>query len=372
MSGLDALAHRLNQLVARPRVQSRIARVPLLRRLARAEGEALFDLLAGFCHSQVLTAFVALDLHEHLLEGPVAPEDLAERCRLPPERLRLLLRAAAALGLVRLRPASVRLTQRGAALAGVPGLTVMILHNQILYRDMADPLAFLRGEAETEMARFWPYVFGEGAAADPEAAARYSDLMASSQALVAEVTLDAVSFRGVNRLLDVGGGSGSFLIEVARRYPEIGLTLFDLPAVVPVARSRLRAAALADRVALVPGSFREDALPPGADAISLIRVLFDHDDDSVRALLKAVHEALPPGGRLVISEPMGEEETPSRPADAYYALYTLAMGTGRTRTVERIAALCREAGFTDVAVPRVDRPFITRVVTGRRAGGLSV
>ena len=113
------------------------------------------------------------------------------------------------------------------------------------------------------------------------------------------------------------------------------------------------------------GSFRDDPLPRGADTISLIRVLFDHDDATVADLLSRVRTALPPGGRLVIAEPMGREAAPSRPADAYYALYTLAMGTGRTRTAEAVAELCRGAGFVQVSAPRTARPFIASVVTAR-------
>ena len=62
----------------------------------------------------------------------------------------------------------VVLTRRGAALLGVPGLEAMILHHRAFYRDLEDPVAFLRDGTETELAGFWPYVFGPGAEIDPE------------------------------------------------------------------------------------------------------------------------------------------------------------------------------------------------------------
>jgi demethylspheroidene O-methyltransferase len=232
-------------------------------------------------------------------------------------------------------------------------------------------VAFLRGETETELARFWPYVFGAGGATDPEVAATYSGLMTDTQGLVAEDTLRLVDLSGVRHLMDVGGGTGAFLAAAARRNTAMRLTLFDLPAVVPEARARFAALGLSDRVEVVPGSFRDDPLPRGADAISLVRVLYDHADATVRALLAAAHAALPPGGQLIVSEPMSGGARPDPITDTYFAIYTLAMGTGRTRSAPAIAALLSEAGFVGIRIRPGPRPFVTSVVVARRAGNLS-
>ncbi len=75
----------------------------------------------------------------------------------------VLLKAGAAIGLLaKRRDDTWTLTRRGAALATVPGLAGMIRHHAVLYRDLADPVAFFRGETETELAAFWPYVFVPG------------------------------------------------------------------------------------------------------------------------------------------------------------------------------------------------------------------
>ena len=333
----------------------------------RREGEALFDLLAGFCHSQVLMALVALDVPERLVAGAREPGALARACDVPPERMRVLLRAGAAIGVLRLRrDGRMALTRRGAALTGVPGLKAMILHHDVLYRDLADPVAFFRGETETELAGFWPYVLGAGAQGDPETAATYSELMAQSQVLVAEDTLAAVSLRGVGTLMDVGGGTGAFLAAACAATPGLRGVLLDLPAVAPAAARRFADAGLSDRVRIVEGSFRDGPLPRGADAISLVRVLYDHSDETVAALLAACHAALPAGGRLIVSEPMTGGIRPSRAGDAYFALYTMAMRTGKARSAEEIAELCAHAGFAQVRRHGARRPFVASVVSARR------
>ncbi len=344
------------------------ARTPIAARVARKDGEALFDLVAGFLHSQVLMAFVALDLADHLSDRPRSVEALSLRVGVAPDRLRVLCQAASALGLMqRTSDGRYGLGRLGAALPGIPGLAQMIRHHDVLYRDMADPVAFFRDAPATELAAFWPYVFGASGKIDPEVAATYSQLMADSQTLVAQEALGAMDLGGVTRLLDVGGGTGAFLAAVGRAYPDLALHVFDLPQVIAPATQRFNDAGFAHRVTITGGSFRTDTLPAGADAISLIRVLYDHSDDTVRMLLAKAHAALPAGGRIIISEPMSGGAHPNRAGDTYFGLYCLAMGTGRARSAAEISGHLQAAGFVDIATPKTGRPFITSVVQARKA-----
>lgn len=357
---------RFDRLVAAPKFQSLAARLPFARRFARRDGAAIFEILQGFVASQVLAALVELGLLRRLLGAPATVGQLALAAGLPVERMDVLLRAAAALRLLkRRRDGRFALARRGAAILGVPGLEAMIQHNRALYDDMRDPVALLRGESETELARFWPYVHG---GVDPDAAARYSDLMAQSQALVAQDTLRQVSLDNVAHLMDVGGGSGAFLAAVLARHPRMSATLVDLPDVISTAEARLSRAGCAGRVAFAPQSFREGPLPRGADAISLVRVLYDHSDATVAALLARVFEALPGGGRLIVSEPMSGGDRPDAATDVYFAFYTMAMKTGRVRSAEQVAELCDAAGFVAIRALRPFRPYVTSVVTCVKQG----
>ena len=224
----------------------------------------------------------------------------------------------------------------GAALTGAPGVTEMVRHHALFYRDLSDPVALLRDGTEPELARFWAYVGGATTHDMPtDVAASYSTLMAVSQTMVAEETLAAAPLTGVRHLLDIGGGEGAFLEAALRATPGLRATLFDLPAVAARAAKRFEAAGLQAATEVRGGSFLDDPLPEGADAISLIRVLYDHDDDVVAGLLSRVHAVLPPGGRLLVSEPMSGGARPTKAGDAYFGFYTLAMGTGQPRSPER-------------------------------------
>lgn len=359
----------VNRQIARPSFQDFANKWPVLRGFAQRDGAGIFDIVQGFVRSQVLFALVSLNIPERLMDRPASVDSLSLALGIDPRRMALLLQAGAGIGLLkRRRNGTFALTRKGAALVGVPGLKQMILHHDVFYRDMQDPVALLKGETETVLAGFWPYVFGAQGAIDPEVTRTYSDLMADSQRMVARDTLAITRFDGVRHLADIGGGSGAFLAEVARDYPDLALTLFDLPQVMPSAEDRLARAGLSDRITRIGGSFRDDPLPGDADCISLIRVLYDHDDASVKALIAKVFAALPPGGRLVVSEPMSGGETPDSVTDVYFAFYTLAMRTGRTRSAAEIAALCQSSGFEQISTPKPRRSYVTSVVTAVKPG----
>jgi demethylspheroidene O-methyltransferase len=178
------------------------------------------------------------------------------------------------------------------------------------------------------------------------------------------MVLGAYSFARHRCLLDIGGGDGSFLIQAARAAPRIELKLFDLPEVAEIARGRLADAGLAQRASVTGGHFLTDPLPQGADVISLIRVVHDHDDDVVRQLFARAREALPSGGMLVIGEPMSG--LAGRDAvSAYFDIYLHAMGSGRPRGFDELAKLLKLAGFSNVRQIRTRIPMIASVVVAQ-------
>ena len=361
-----------SRLIADPKFQSWAAASPLTRWIARRRAKALFDVCAGFVYSQILLAAVRLSLFEILSEGPRNAEALAPRLGLSGEASTRLLRAAAALRLIRALPDNrFALDDLGAALLGNPSVADFVEHHSLLYDDLRDPVALLRGETTTKLSRFWPYARDAVHSDDEreptdEDYAAYSRLMSRSQALVAEDILDAYAIARHRRLLDIGGGEGAFLAAAAARAPALELMLFDLPPVVARARSKLAALGLADRVVATSGSFLRDPLPIGADVITLVRVVHDHDDATVLALMSAVREALPIGGTLILAEPMADAPGAEPMGDAYFGFYLLAMGRGRPRTPAALMLLLREAGFQQIRAVRTPRPLMTSLIVARR------
>lgn len=323
-------------------------RFPLTRPIARRRAGRLFDLCAGFVYSQILLACVRLRLFELLADGPRGTNELADAMSLSVDDARRLLRAAVSLDLVAQRGDDrFGLGVLGSALLANPGVAAMIEHHSLLYHDLADPVALLRRRCDTALADYWPYADGRERSSLPDAAVHpYSTLMSQSQSLIVDDVLAAYSLAPHRRLLDVGGGDGHFAAAVAKRWPHLDVAVFDLPAVAERARARFDREGI--KAAAVGGDFVNDALPGGADLITLIRVAHDHDDQALLALLRSVRAALPPGGALVLAEPMSGTPGGERIADAYFGFYLLAMRSGRPRTAAELTRLLTEAGFGSV------------------------
>ena len=357
-----------NRLLAQPAFQRWAADFPFTRPIAHQRTAALFDLVAGFVYSQTLLACVQLRALETLAEGPQAKASLASAWAMPEESALRLLRAAAALGLAEERSDGVfALGASGAALLGSPGLRDMIAHHGLVYADLVDPVGLLRaGGAAKGLSSFWPYaVSADAEQSAPEAVSPYSALMAATQPGVAADVLAAYDVRRHRRLLDVGGGEGVFAAAAARAAPALEVAVFDLPAVAARAEARFAEQGLAPRAQAYGGDFLAGRLPEGHDVITLVRILHDHSDAGVGAILSRICEALAPGGCLVIAEPMSAAPKPDPVSDAYFGLYLLAMGRGRARRPAELKAFLREAGFRRFAMPATRTPSLLRVLVAR-------
>jgi demethylspheroidene O-methyltransferase len=369
MSWRDAIAAWRDRLVASHRFQRWAAGFWLTRPIARRRAAELFDLVAGFVYTQVLAACVRLDLFEHLSRsGPQTVDELARRGALSVRAMQRLLDAAVSIRLLEHRSAGrYGLGPLGAPMVGNDGLKAMIEHHAALYADLRDPVALLRDEgAGSAMSAYWPYAAYPTSDALPEQrVAEYSALMTASQPMVIDEVLDAWGFHRHRRMLDVGGGEGRFVSAVAQRAAGLELMLFDLPPVAALARQRLAGLGLADRVQTFGGSFFDDPLPQGADLVTLVRVLFDHDDEHALAILKAARAALPSGGTVLVAEPMAQTPGAHAMGDAYFGFYLLAMGRGEARSVEDMRHLLTQAGFVDFRAVKTRLPLQAGVVVAR-------
>ena len=354
-----------DRLIADQRFQRWAAILPITKQLEQRRLRAFFDLCVGFVYSQVLVACVRLRLFDILFEEPRTAAQLSRELSLSMESTMRLLEAAASLNLIERRAHDrFGLGVLGALLARNPAITALIEEHSLLYADLRDPVSLLRaGPHDTAVARYWAYARAERPEAlSAEQVADYTALMSASQALIADDVLDAYSLRGHRVLLDVGGGDGTFLVKAASRAPSLRLVLFDLPAVAERAKTRFAEAGLGGRAEAIGGDFRSGQLPKGADIITLVRVVHDHDDNAGLALLRSIRRALPDDGVLLIAESMPGVPGSERLFQAYLGFTFLAVGAGRARTPSEIGRLLRDAGFARSRLLSTRRPMLMRVV----------
>lgn len=376
---------RRDRWLADPSFRDQASRWPGTRALARRQAGELFDLMAGFVYSQVLFACVKLRLFDRLAEASVGLPQLASAAGLGEDAMARLLDAAEALELVRrvdeaietppgvtgsagsASTARFALGRLGGALAANPALESLVLHHAALYADLEDPLALLAaGRGGGQLARYWGYATAtEPGTLPADEVAPYSAVMSASQALIARQVLDAYPLHRHRCLLDVGGGEGAFLAAALAEAPGLQGMVCDLPAVAERARVRLAARGFGARATAHGVDFKRDPLPRGADLVTLVRVLYDHDDGPALRLLVAVREALPPGGTVLVAEPLARTRGAERMGAAYFGMYLWAMGSGRVRSAAEHMALLREAGFRHPRERRTALPLQTGLVVAR-------
>lgn len=365
----DRLFDARNRLLSSARFRNLAEKIPGFQWVARRRARDLFALAGGFIHSQVLLACVRLDLFARLAAGPQGDAELAKSLDVPVESLSHLLRAAAALRLLERRAdGRTGLGVLGAAMVDNPSLAALIDHHEYLYRDLADPVALFSGrETAGRMRSLWPYATSdESSAGAASGVETYTELMAASQSMVAAQVVAAYDFGRHRTLADIGGGKGAFARAIHGRWPELRITVVDLPPVAALASDDLSADGLDGAITVVGADATRDPLPGPFDVVTLVRILHDHDDEMVRSLLSAAKRALAPGGSLVVAEPLADAPGAGRLIDAYFNVYLHAMGSGRPRRFSDLKAFLEAAGFERVRLRRTRVPLVTSVISADR------
>jgi len=181
---------------------------------------------------------------------------------------------------------------------------------------------------------------------------------------VAEEVIQGIQPLRFERLLDVGGGPGTWTAAFLRRCPVGRAVLFDLPDVVPIARQHLRDTDVVDRVEFVSGDYRNDPLPEDVDLAWVSAIIHQNSRAQNRQLFAKVFQSLTTGGRIAIRDIL---MAPSRTEPTAGALFAINMlvGTeaGGTFTFEEVRQDLEAAGFGGVSVARTD-PGMNSIVVG--------
>ncbi len=184
---------------------------------------------------------------------------------------------------------------------------------------------------------------------DPEKRRRFIQAMHVIGRSLAGEIVAALSPERFRHALDVGGASGTYTIALLRAVPEMRVTLFDLPPVVEMARERLSAENLLDRVRLVAGDFYEDALPAGHDLVLLSAIIHQNSREENRRLYAKSRDGLEPGGTIVIRDILMDDTHTKPVGGAMFAINMLvATEGGGTYSYSEVREDLEAAGFVDV------------------------
>jgi SAM-dependent methyltransferase len=162
---------------------------------------------------------------------------------------------------------------------------------------------------------------------------------------------EKVDLLEAGRLLDLGGGPGTYAIAFCERYPQLEAVVFDLPHGIAVAKHEIAAAGLADRMSVCGGDFMADDLPTGFDAVLMSNILHARGMEQNRLIIGKARAALNPGGRIIIHDMFLDETRTQPPWSAIFAANMLVnTPTGNSYTHAETIALLTDAGFASTRV----------------------
>src|SRR5262245_51850276 len=299
---------------------------------------------------QIITGTLALaaelGIADHLVDGPRSSAELAQATSTHPRSLYRLLRLLCSVGVfTEIQPDSFAQTPLSECLrTGVPGsmrswLRMIGLKNR--YQMQAEALHSIKtGEPVFERVTGMDYF--EHHAAHPEEGEIFNQAMNDMGQGVAAAVVQSYDFSGIGKIIDVGGGHGTLIAAILRKYPEMTGILFDSPHVAERARESIASAGLADRCEVVGGDFFK-SVPAGCDAYLLRWIIHNWDHERAVAILRNCRQAMGTGSRLLLIEaviPTGNEFHPGKFTD-YIML--LCFRGGQERTEEEYDSLLREA-----------------------------
>jgi len=151
---------------------------------------------------------------------------------------------------------------------------------------------------------------------------------------------------GAVSVLDIAAGSGVWGIAMARRGPQVSVTAVDWPQVIPVTRKVAQRHGVAERFHFVEGDILDADLGSGHHVATLGHILHSDGEARSRRLLKRVHDAMAPGGTIVIGEFVVEEGRRGPAVPLVFAVNMLVnTDEGNTFTFKQMASWLKEAGF---------------------------
>lgn len=323
--------------------------------------EDIGRLMRGFQPACVLMAGAELDVFGALAEQSATADGLAARLGTGPRATAMLLDALAALELLEKQDGVYSCPAAVAAVLTASGEHSSLAMAQHLANCLRSWAQLARVVETGQRAERVPSV--RGAEGDLESFIEAMNDVSRDAAppLVAE--LMPLSFR---HLLDVGGATGTWTLAFLRAVPEARATLFDQPAVIPMAERRLTDEGLIDRVTLVAGDYNADPLPAGADFAWVSAIVHQNSPAENTALYARVFDALVPGGRIAIRDVVMD---PSHTAPVGGALFAINMLVntpgGGTFTLDELREGLEAAGFIGVTLDRTD-PWMNSIVTATK------
>jgi ubiquinone/menaquinone biosynthesis C-methylase UbiE len=308
--------------------------------------------------------FTASDLgvFSHIADGARTADEIASRCGVEREPLRLVLETCADIGL---------LARDGDGFANTPTTDNFLVKGRRAY--LGDSLKYARdlypawGKLTELVKSGHPTMAHDTILGDDKAKTRAFVMAMHERARgIGSVLPHNVNLAGRSRLIDVGGGPGTYAVELCRQTPGLTATVLDRPGVLEVTRELVDAAGFADRVTLLPGDYLTTPFGTGYDAALLSGMMHRETAENVNLLLRKANEAMAPGGQIMVSDVFFDDDRKNTPpfttSFALNMMLTSDHGSAHAKT--EMARWMAGNGFRDITMNEMPRPNPHTLILG--------
>jgi SAM-dependent methyltransferase len=313
--------------------------------------EPIIQIASSFMSAKFLLVANEIGLFEKLAEGPATLDELAKRTGIPRRTTRMVVDAMVSLGLVENRKGQYLNGHHVATfLSGGPGADLrpqLRRLNRLQYPQWQELEAAVRSDGGHT--RY-------GTLSEDE-------LKIDSEGMAALTTQTALALASVydfsrhQHVLDLGGGTGNFLVVILNRYPKLAGTLYELPDTAAVARRVLAGTAEGARINVVDGDFFADSLPQGADATILANIIHLFSPTHSKELLERIRRQSKTGSRLLLID-FWTDPTHTQPAPTAMLAgeFLLVAGEGDVYSAQEIQDWLRDTSWRLVQHQRLPGP----------------
>jgi len=309
--------------------------------------DTIVELLYSFMKTRTILTGAELDLFTQIHRSASSAKDISQKNGLDFRATTRLLDSLVTIGLLNKQDDHYGISDEGLLLSSEHPETVlpMLLHLNGLWDTWSNLTETIRkGENLKKDQAIYK---------DKERQKAFIGAMHVIGLNLAEEIADTCDLDSFRKLLDIGGGSGTYTIAFLKKNPNLTAILFDLEDVIPLAEERLRHEGYLNRVSLESGDLNSNEFPEGCDLALLSAIIHMNSPEQNADLFRRIYQALTPGGVLLIRDHIMDESRTFPPAGALFALNMLVNTQGGdTYTFTEIKNALSKCGFVSVKLSR--------------------
>lgn len=326
--------------------------------------DAIREMINSYRISRILLSSFELDFFTEIGKEGMTPAELSERCRTNLRSTEMMLNALTSLKM---------LTKNGGRFYNTPdSLRYLDRNSEDYLSGIHHSISLWKSWSTlTEAVRKGSRVaWMEDEKRDQEWLVPFIEAMHDRAKRTAEAVVARLPLEGIRKVLDLGGGPGTYAMEMVKKHPGITACVFDLPGVTTLTQQYIDREGLTERMSTRSGDFMTDDIGSDYDLIFVSAIIHSYSPEENKSLIKKCEQATTPGGYIVIQDYIMDEDSIFPVEGALFAINMLVnTDSGSTYPESEVAGWMSAAGWSDIQ--RMESAHKTSQMIGRKQSTVS-